>query len=71
MCPSAPRVCSEPGGQKLVLPLSPDLIGAVSHYVMIWYWAILVCHWGNHIITPVQLKQQLSKQNDTDYERVL
>ena len=28
MCPSAPRVCSEPGGQKPVLSLSLDLIGA-------------------------------------------
>ena len=27
MCPSAPRVCSEPGGQKPVLSLSLDLIG--------------------------------------------
>ena len=27
MCPSAPRVCSEPGGQRLVLSLSLDLIG--------------------------------------------
>ena len=26
MCPSAPRVCSEPGGQKLVLSLSLDCI---------------------------------------------
>ena len=26
MCPSAPRVCSEPGGQRLVLSLSLDLI---------------------------------------------
>ena len=27
MCPSAPRVCSEPGGQKPVLSLSLDRIG--------------------------------------------
>ena len=27
MCPSAPRVCSEPGGQRPVLSLSLDLIG--------------------------------------------
>ena len=27
MCPSAPRVCSEPGGQMPVLSLSLDLIG--------------------------------------------
>ena len=26
MCPSAPRVCSEPGGQKPVLSLSLDRI---------------------------------------------
>ena len=28
MCPPAPRVCSEPGGQKLVLSLSLDVIGS-------------------------------------------
>ena len=28
MCPSAPRVCNEPGGQKPVLSLSLDLITA-------------------------------------------
>ena len=27
MCPSAPRVCSEPGGQRPELSLSLDLIG--------------------------------------------
>ena len=31
MCPSAPRVCSEPGGQKPVLSLSLDLIGPVTN----------------------------------------
>ena len=30
MCPSAPRVCSEPGDQKPVLSLSLDRIGHVS-----------------------------------------
>ena len=30
MCPSAPRVCSEPGGQKPVLSLSLDLIGGAT-----------------------------------------
>ena len=30
MCPSAPRVCSEPGGQKLVLSLSLDLIASTT-----------------------------------------
>ena len=29
MCPSAPRVCSEPGGQKPILSLSLDLIFCV------------------------------------------
>ena len=29
-CPSAPRVCSEPGGQKPVLSLSLDLIGSLG-----------------------------------------
>ena len=31
MCPSAPRLCSEPGGQKLVLSLSLDLILTCSY----------------------------------------
>ena len=30
MCPSAPRVCSKPGGQKPVLSLSLDLIGPLG-----------------------------------------
>ena len=30
MCPSAPRVCSEPGGQKPVLSLSLDRIGPLG-----------------------------------------
>ena len=30
MCPSAPRVCSEPGGQRPVLSLSLDLIDSSS-----------------------------------------
>ena len=33
MCPSAPRVCSEPGGQRPVLSLSLDLI---QTYIMRW-----------------------------------
>ena len=37
MCPSAPRVCSEPGGQKPVLSLSLDLIRTVgTHFREIW-----------------------------------
>ena len=51
MCPSAPRVCSEPGGQKLVLSLSLDRIA--------WKWDEFIkkgqdcawiqvfCHWQN------------------------
>ena len=34
MCPSAPRVCSEPGGQKPVLALSLDLIS--QHWFRWW-----------------------------------
>ena len=33
MCPSAPRVCSEPGGQKFVLSLSLDLIVAIILHI--------------------------------------
>ena len=42
MCPSAPRVCSEPGGQKPVLSLSLDLIRPslvqiiTCHYLTQW-----------------------------------
>ena len=32
MCPSAPRVCSEPGAQKPVLSLSLDLIDKYTNY---------------------------------------
>ena len=40
MCPSAPRVCSEPGGQKPVLSLSLDLIDNKSPLVLevAWCW---------------------------------
>ena len=34
MCPSAPRVCSEPGGQKPVLSLSLDLIGSDHAHII-------------------------------------
>ena len=34
MCPSAPRECSEPGGQKPVLSLSLDLIGTTKLSVL-------------------------------------
>ena len=37
MCPSAPRVCSEPGGQKPVLSLSLDRIG----------WPLKISKWTN------------------------
>ena len=35
MCPSAPRVCSESGGQKLVLSLSLDRIKGMDFFVLI------------------------------------
>ena len=38
MCPSAPRVCSEPGGQKPVLSLSLDLIDNKSVLVQVMTW---------------------------------
>ena len=38
MCPSAPRVCSEPGGQKPVLSLSLDLINSL------WVGSPRFCH---------------------------
>ena len=34
MCPSAPRVCSEPGGQRLVLSLSLDLIASLQPEIL-------------------------------------
>ena len=45
MCPSAPRVCNEPGGQKPVLSLSLDRIknaaSQSSQTRMIWKWNIV------------------------------
>ena len=38
MCPSAPRVCSEPGGQRPVLSLSLDLINNIPSLVQIMAW---------------------------------
>ena len=38
MCPSAPMVCSEPGGQKPVLSLSLDLIDNKPALVQIMTW---------------------------------
>ena len=37
MCPSAPRVCSEPGGQKPVLSLSLDRITYMTD-IVIYPW---------------------------------
>ena len=34
MCPSAPRVCSEPGGQRPVLSLSLDLINGIHNAII-------------------------------------
>ena len=44
MCPSAPRVCSEPGGQRPVLSLSLDLIRFFFvffffSFVKTWVWS--------------------------------
>ena len=51
MCPSAPRVCSEPGGQRPVLSLSLDLIGCWANYVTstfeFWVGDVLDGDWGN------------------------
>ena len=50
MCPSAPRVCSEPGGQKPVLSLSLDRIDqsiksvkSINHF-----WLFLLTVYGVH-----------------------
>ena len=40
MCPSAPRVCSEPGGQKPVLSLSLDRIIHLVH-TLLFLWFVL------------------------------
>ena len=53
MCPSAPRVCSEPGGQKPVLSLSMDRIHRApvnSPHKGQWRGALmssLICVWIN------------------------
>ena len=46
MCPSAPRVCSEPGGQKPVLSFSLDLIENKSALVQVMAWRLTMnqCH---------------------------
>ena len=57
MCPSAPRVCSEPGGQKPELSLSLDLIGShlsreptTSPVLTKWWnWELtLATNFGSH-----------------------
>ena len=55
MCPSAPRVCSEPGGQKPVLSLSLDRI---EGYFKPWSWNYKVKVMGvvkgqDHTVSPV------------------
>ena len=42
MCPSAPRVCSEPGGQKPVLSLSLDRIGNKFQWILNQNTTILI-----------------------------
>ena len=42
MCPSAPRVCSEPGGQKPVLSLSLDLIQENAIENVVWKMAAML-----------------------------
>ena len=57
MCPSAPRVCSEPGGQKPVLSLSPDLIGRAWPFHMLIYSMVLCIIPANFSLTAEILKK--------------
>ena len=67
MCPSAPRVCSEPGGQKPVLSLSLDLIDA---WFKGWWISVecvghavggLVQDCGSSIALAVELPESCTK----------
>ena len=55
MCPSAPRVCSEPGGQKPVLSLSLDLI----------YWGVF--HSWDEVDKPIKTEISSDKQPQWHY----
>ena len=59
---SAPRVCSEPGGQKPILSLSLDRIGFRQGLVvglaccaqlslLFWFWPLLCTAWPTGIVT--------------------
>ena len=52
MCPSAPRVCSEPGGQKPVLSLSLDRITKSLHQM--WNWRSSA-YLAGHVIPDLSL----------------
>ena len=65
MCPSAPRVCSEPGGQRLVLSLSLDLIDPVQ-----WYNLILGLYSLSSKMSPSQYKDCLSQVWEFPYQRL-
>ena len=55
MCPSAPRVCNEPGGQKPVLSLSLDRI-VQSVVILFWREIFNVKLWMTHFITSSGVK---------------
>ena len=59
MCPSAPRVCSEPGGQRPVLSLSLDLIDV-----------LLPSHEANHEVTYTGYIADLRKRMKHVHELV-
>ena len=47
MCPSAPRVCSEPGGQKPVLSMSLDrIINVCANFHVIWNRKLITAQWA-------------------------
>ena len=56
MCPSAPRVCSEPGGQKPILSLSLDRIIHLVHTLLFLWFALcflqLPVLWGSAWFDP-------------------
>ena len=49
ICPSAPRVCSEPGGQKPVLSLSLDRIGARASAVTVMIKSRIIYLMDEHV----------------------
>ena len=63
MCPSAPRVCSEPGGQKPVLSLSLDLEKYTVpppplFFLFVIFFVVIINHYCCHYSGAVNCKNR-------------